>query len=49
MRVKMTFKKATKNTYVFEANGTCVPTLYIQKLAFEKQPKVIFVNIEVVE
>lgn len=49
MRVKMTFKKATKNTYVFEASGTAIPTLYIQKLAFEKQPKVIYVNVEVSE
>ena len=49
MKVKMVFKKSTKNTYVFEAPGTAIPTLYIQKLSFEKQPKEIYVNVEVVD
>ena len=47
MQIEMNYKKATKNTYVFEATGTEVPTLYINKSAFEDQPKKIIVSIEV--
>jgi len=47
--IEMTFSKATKNTYVFTAPGTAVPTLYIQKSEFTEQPKKIAVTIEVVE
>lgn len=45
----MTYKKSTKNTYVFEANGSAVPTLYVQKSEFEKQPWKIVVTVEVEE
>ena len=50
MQVEMTYKKSTKNTYVFEeVNPDRVPTLYIKKTAFTEQPNKITVTIEVVE
>ena len=47
MQIEMTYKKSTKNTYVFVAEGTEVPTLYIQKSAFAEQPAKILVTVEV--
>lgn len=49
MQIEMTYKKSTKNTYVFEAKDTAIPTLYIQKAEFEKQPKTILVSVQVLE
>ena len=49
MQIEMTYKKSTKNTYVFEATGTAIPTLYIQKNEFEKQPSRIVVTVKAVE
>lgn len=49
MKIEMTYKKATKNTYVFEATGTAVPALYVQKSAFDEQPSKITVTVEVAE
>lgn len=35
MKIEMTYKKSTKNTYVFEeVNPDRVPTMYIKKTAF---------------
>ena len=47
MKIKMQYKKSTKNTYVFEAQDSEVPSLYIKKTAFDKQPASITVTIEV--
>jgi hypothetical protein len=46
--LKMKFDKATKNTYVFAAtkDDAIVPTIYIKKSAFDKQPPEIKLTIE---
>ena len=49
MTVEMTYKKSTKNTYVFVAEGTAIPTLYIQKSEFDEQPKTISVEVTVLD
>lgn len=45
---KMKFEKATKNTYVFAAvkEDALVPTLYVKKSAFDKQPQEIKLTLE---
>ena len=50
MKVEMTLKfdKATKNTYVFAAakDDDPIPTVYVRKSAFEKQPEKIKLTME---
>ncbi len=50
MKVEMTlkFEKTTKNTYVFNATKETdpIPTLYIRKSAFEKQPEKVRLTLE---
>ncbi len=43
MKIEMVLKfdRAAKNTYIFVAKNeyTSIPTIYVRKSAFEKQPK----------
>lgn len=43
--VTLTFKKATKNTYVFENPDASVSTIYVDKSAFTTQPSSITITI----
>ena len=48
--VVMSYEKDTRRTYRFQEVGTGkIGTLYVQKFAFTKQPKIINVTIDVVE
>lgn len=45
-KINMSLKKDTKNTFVYEATGTAIPNLYIQKTEFTTPPpKTIHVEI----
>ena len=50
MKVEMILKfdKATKNTYVFAAtkDDDPIPTVYVRKSAFQKQPEKIKLTLE---
>jgi hypothetical protein len=48
--VEMSYDKATKNKYVFQAPaGSAVETVYVSKLVYAAQPKKVHVTIEVIE
>jgi hypothetical protein len=49
MKIEMTKKKTTKNTVVYSAEGTAIPTLYIQKSGLDGEPETIQVEIKVLE
>ena len=47
MKINMTLNKSTKNTHVYEAIGTAIPSLYIQKHELpEPPPKTITVTVD---
>ena len=43
--IRMTYKKSTKNTHVFQNEDSHIPTLYIRKEAFRKLPEEIEVTV----
>jgi len=46
MKINMTLKKSTKNTHVYEASSTAIPSLYIQHNELPKEPpKTIIVEV----
>ena len=46
MKINMTLKKSTKNTHVYEAEGTAIPSVYIQKNELpESPPKTITIEV----
>ena len=47
MKNNMTLNKSTKNTHAYEAIGTAIPSLYVQKNELpEPPPKTIVLTLE---
>lgn len=48
IKIDMHYKKSTKNTHVYESTSDIspVPTLYINKSAFDNKPQTIEITIE---